>query len=50
MTTVRKCAKIFFKTIFGIFRRPDDSLRAPKLSEEEIKQAEEKDKQEETKE
>ena len=42
--------KIFFKTIFGIFRRPDDSLRAPKLSEEEIKQAEEKDKQEETKE
>ena len=42
--------KIFFKTIFGIFRRPDDSLRAPKLSEEEIKQAEEKDKQEEAKE
>ena len=36
--------KIFFKTIFGIFRRPDDSKRAPKLSEEEIKEAQEKDK------
>ena len=36
--------KIFFKTLFGIFSRPDDSKRAPKLSEEEIKEAEEKDK------
>ena len=39
-------AKILFKTIFGIFRRPDDSLRAPKLSEEEIKKAQERDKKE----
>ena len=38
--------KIFFKTVFGIFRRPDDSLRAPKLSEEEIKEAQERDKKE----
>jgi len=38
--------KILFKTIFGIFRRPDDSLRAPKLSEEEIKEAQERDKEE----
>ena len=37
--------KILFKTIFGIFRRPDDSLRAPKLSEEEIKDAQERDKE-----
>lgn len=35
--------KIFFKTIFGIFKRPDDSLRAPKLDEEEIKKAQERD-------
>ena len=38
--------KILFKTIFGIFRRPDDSLRAPKLSEEEIKEAQEREKKE----
>ena len=38
--------KILFKTIFGIFRRPDDSLRAPKLSEEEIKEAQEREKEE----
>ena len=38
--------KILFKTIFGIFRRPDDSLRAPKLSEEEIKKAQKRDKEE----
>ncbi len=38
--------KIFFKTIFGIFRRPDDSYRAPKLSEEEIKEAQEREKEE----
>ena len=37
--------KIFFKTIAGIFKRPDDSLRAPKLSEEEIKAAELRDKE-----
>ena len=35
--------KIFFKTIFGIFKRPDDSLRAPKLDEEEIKKAQERE-------
>lgn len=35
--------KIFFKTIFGIFKRPDDSFRAPKLSEEEIKEAQKRD-------
>lgn len=28
--------KIFFKTIFGFFKRPDDSLRAPKLDDKEI--------------
>lgn len=28
--------KIFFMTIFRIFKRPDDSLRAPKLDEKEI--------------
>ena len=38
--------KIFFKTIFGIFSRPDDSLRAPKLSEEEIEKAREREKEE----
>lgn len=38
--------KILLKTIFGIFRRPDDSLRAPKLSEEEIKEAQEREKEE----
>ncbi len=34
-------AKIFFLTIYKIFSfsRPDDSLRAPKLSEEEIRKA-----------
>ena len=31
--------KIFFKTIAGIFRRPDDSLRAPQLNQEEIEAA-----------
>ena len=35
--------KIFFKTIIGIFRRPDDSLRAPKLDEKEIEEARERD-------
>lgn len=35
--------KIFFKTIFGIFKRPDDSYRAPKLNEEEIKEAQKRD-------
>lgn len=45
--SLRLDVKIFFKTIFGIFKRPDDSLRAPKLSEEEIMAAEEKDKTEE---
>jgi hypothetical protein len=35
--------KIFFKTLFGIFKRPDDSLRAPKLDEEEIKKAQERE-------
>jgi undecaprenyl phosphate N,N'-diacetylbacillosamine 1-phosphate transferase len=41
-------ARIFFLTIYNIFsfRRPDDSLRAPKLSDEEIKKAAEKDKEE----
>ena len=40
--------KIFFLTIFKIFSfsRPDDSLRAPKLTEEEIKKAKEKEKEE----
>ena len=38
--------KILFKTVFGIFRRPDDSYRAPKLSEEEIKEAQEREKEE----
>lgn len=38
--------KIFFKTIFGIFKRPDDSYRAPKLNEEEIKKAQEREKEE----
>lgn len=37
--------KIFFMTLVGIFRRPDDSMRAPKLSEEEIKEAEEREKE-----
>ena len=39
--------KIFFKTIAGIFKRPDDSYRAPKLSEEEIRQAQEREEKEE---
>lgn len=41
-------AKIFFLTIYNIFsfHRPDDSLRAPKLLEEEIQRAAEKDKEE----
>ena len=34
--------KIFFLTIFGIFKRPDDSLRAPKLDEKEIEEAQER--------
>lgn len=34
---------IFFKTIVGIFKRPDDSLRAPKLDEAEINEAQVKD-------
>ena len=40
--------KIFFLTIYNIFtfRRPDDALRAPKLSEAEIKWAAEKEKEE----
>ena len=40
--------KIFFLTIFKIFSfsRPDDSLRAPKLTEEEIEKAKEKEKEE----
>lgn len=38
--------KILFKTVLGIFRRPDDSLRAPKLEEEEIEEAQERDKEE----
>ena len=40
--------KIFFLTIYDIFlfSRPDDSFRAPKLSEEEIKNAAEKDREE----
>ena len=40
--------KIFFLTIFKIFsfNRPDDSLRAPKLTEEEIEKAKEKEKEE----
>ena len=38
--------KIFFKTIFGIFKRPDDSYRAPKLNEEEIKEAQKRDEEE----
>lgn len=37
--------KIFFMTLVGIFKRPDDSMRAPKLSEEEIKEAEEREKE-----
>ena len=39
--------KIFFLTIFKIFSfsRPDDSLRAPKLTEEEIEKAKEKEKE-----
>lgn len=36
-------AKIFFMTLFGIFRRPNDSLRAPKLDEKEIEEAKEKE-------
>lgn len=36
--------KIFFKTIFEIFKRPDDSLRAPKLDEKEIEEAQEREK------
>lgn len=42
--SLRLDAKIFFKTIIGIFKRPDDSLRAPKLNEEEIKKAQEREK------
>ena len=40
--------EIFFLTIFKIFSfsRPDDSLRAPKLTEEEIEKAKEKEKEE----
>lgn len=40
--------KIFFLTIFKIFSfsRPDDSFRAPKLTEEEIEKAKEKEKEE----
>ncbi len=38
--------KIFLKTIFGIFKRPNDFLRAPKLSEDEIKITEKRDKEE----
>ncbi len=40
--------KIFFLTIYNIFSfsRPDDALRAPKLSEDEIKKATEKDNEE----
>ena len=40
--------KIFFLTIFKIFSfsRPDYSLRAPKLTEEEIEKAKEKEKEE----
>lgn len=40
--------KIFFLTILKIFSfsRPDDSLRAPKLAEEEIEKAKEKEKEE----
>ena len=37
-------AKIFFMTLFGIFKRPDDSLRAPKLDEKEIEKAQEREK------
>ncbi|MXP76218.1 hypothetical protein GN277_12685 [Lachnospiraceae bacterium WCA-9-b2] len=43
--SLRLDAKIFFLTIYHIFSfsRPDDSLRAPRLSEEEIKKAAEKE-------
>ncbi len=44
--SIKLDVKIFFKTIFGIFRRPDDSLRAPKLSEEEIAIAQAKNEEE----
>ena len=47
--SIKLDAKIFFKTIFEIFRRPDDSLRAPKLDENEIKEAQEREKQEDNK-
>ena len=35
--------KIFFKTILKVFtfNRPDDSVRAPKVREEEIKEVDE---------
>jgi len=45
--TIRLDIKIFFKTIFGIFKRPDDSFRAPKLSDEEIENARKREKNEE---
>ena len=43
--SLRLDAKIFFMTIYRIFSfsRPEDSLRAPQLSEEEIKKAAEKE-------
>lgn len=46
--SIKLDVKIFFKTIFGIFKRPDDSLRAPKLNDEEIKEAQERDEKEKT--
>lgn len=43
--SLRLDAKIFFMTIYRIFSfsRPEDSLRAPQLSEEEIKKAAKKE-------
>lgn len=45
--SIRLDIKIFFKTIFGIFKRPDDSLRAPKLEESEIEAARKRENEEE---
>ena len=37
--SLRLDLKIFVKTIIGIFKRPDDSFRAPKIKENEIEEA-----------